>query len=276
MAYAYSASGVANPTSRYLSTVDSRFVDTALARFHYVQAGTGSPVVLVHGGGEWAYSYRNSIGELARTHTVYAVDLPGHGYTTLHKGGFRFDLPSMTDSLAVFLDALGLRKVSLVGHSWGGGWALRFAETRPERVDKLALIDSSGLQVEDTWDWRMLEYPVLGELMMNLATRDNMKPLLLKAFHEPSRVIGDQEIDEYWAPASQPTARSAMLSLQRNQDWSISEHDLSLVRAQTLVLWGSDDVGCQEKGFWRGKRDGAGGRVGVRPWPMVIVTCVRW
>ncbi|MFD9992130.1 alpha/beta fold hydrolase, partial [Bacillus cereus] len=188
LAYAYHPAGVDNPRSAYLSTVDSRFVDTELARFHYVQAGEGPPVVLVHGGGEWAYSYRDTIAALARSHRVYAVDLPGHGYTELHRNDFGFTVDSMAGSLATFLDALGLTKVSLVGHSWGGGWALRFAETRPDRVERLALIDSNGVEYPDVFDWRVLEYPVVGEVVMNLMGKDSAKSLLQKSFHDPAHV----------------------------------------------------------------------------------------
>ncbi|MFE3054474.1 alpha/beta fold hydrolase [Nocardia sp. NPDC059239] len=241
LAYLYHPGGVENPRSAYLSTVDSQFVDTELARFHYVQAGSGSPVVLVHGGGEWAYSYRDTIQTLARSHRVIAVDLPGHGYTELHRKDFAYTVDSMAGSLAAFLDALGLTKVSLAGHSWGGGWALRFAETRPDRVERLALIDSNGVEYSDVFDWRVLEYPVVGEVMMNLMSKSSAKSLLQKSFYDPAHVTDDMA-DEYWAPSSQPTARTALLRLQREQRWADTEHDLGKVIAPTLVIWGSGDA----------------------------------
>ncbi|GLQ90257.1 alpha/beta fold hydrolase [Dyella flagellata] len=238
---AYTPGESANLHSAYLDTVDSRFIDTNLAKFHYIRAGNGPPVVLVHGGGEWAYSYRSTIQALARTHTVYAVDLPGHGYTQLEKKNFAWTVDGMAGSLGTFLDAMGLNKVDLVGHSWGGGWALRYAETHPDRVDRLVLIDSSGLVYDDIWVWKILNVPVIGELMVHRMGPSDARSFLQKSFHDQSKVT-DAVANEYWAPSSQPLARTALLELQRNQDWSVTERDTAKVAAPTLVLWGSDDA----------------------------------
>lgn len=240
LAYFYEAEGIQGYGSPYLRSVDSQFVDTPTARFHYTKTGTGSPVVLVHGGGGWLYTYRQLIDDLAETHTVYAVDLPGHGYTEVRQGDFAFGLQSMTDSIAVFMDAVELDRASLVGHSWGGGWALRWAQLHPDRVDRLVLIDSSGLDFEDVWDWRILEFPVIGELIVNLMERSDAQALLAKSFHNQP-MLTDELVNEYWAPGSQPLARKALLELQRNLDWSITERSLADTITPTLVLWGDKD-----------------------------------
>jgi pimeloyl-ACP methyl ester carboxylesterase len=118
--------------------------------------------VLVPGGALWSYSWRDTVPVLARRFTVYAVDLPGQGYTTVTQDGFDYDLEAMSGALGSFLDAVGLRRVALVGHSWGGAVALYFAERHPERVDRLALLASPGLDVPSSPDWRPLELPVVG------------------------------------------------------------------------------------------------------------------
>ncbi|MFG1686395.1 alpha/beta fold hydrolase [Nonomuraea sp. NPDC049269] len=74
------------------------YVETPVARFHYTKTGSGSPVVLIAGGAQWQYSYRDTIPVLAREHTVYAVDMPSQGYTT-GKDDFAYDLPAMSDAL---------------------------------------------------------------------------------------------------------------------------------------------------------------------------------
>src|SRR4051794_31742844 len=66
--------------SPYLAHVVDRYARTPIARFHYLEVGSGPPVVLIPGGTLWFYSYRKIIPTLARSNSVYAVDLPGQGY----------------------------------------------------------------------------------------------------------------------------------------------------------------------------------------------------
>ena len=69
--------------SPYLQQVGSRFVDTPVARFHYVHAGEGSPVVLVSPGSALVVAWKHQLSALAEHHSIYVVDLPGQGYTEL-------------------------------------------------------------------------------------------------------------------------------------------------------------------------------------------------
>ncbi len=73
----------------YLQQVDSRFVETPVARFHYVHAGEGSPVILVSPGSAWVVAWKHQLPALAEHHSVYVVDLPGQGYTELKDPNFR-------------------------------------------------------------------------------------------------------------------------------------------------------------------------------------------
>lgn len=158
IAYVWQPSAAAY-ASPYLARVESRYAETPGVRFHYTRTGHGSPVVLVAGGGQWLYSYRDTIPALAHHHTVYAVDLPGQGYTTVKQPGFGYDLDAMSAALGSFMDAVRLPRAALVGHSWGGSWSLYFAERHPERVTRLVLIDATGLDVPASWDWRPWSSP---------------------------------------------------------------------------------------------------------------------
>ncbi|GAA1588952.1 hypothetical protein GCM10009678_84160 [Actinomadura kijaniata] len=238
-AYAWQPSATAY-ASPYLARIDSHYADTPLARFHYTKTGRGAPVVLVAGGGQWLYSYRDTVPALVADRTVYAVDLPGQGYTTLKKDGFRYDLDAMAGALGTFMDAVGLRRASVVGHSWGGSWSLYFAERHPERVDRLVLMGSTGLDVPSSWDWRPLEFPVAGELMGKLMRRSDAARTLRKAFANPGRVT-DEVVAEDWAPMSRSANREALWASQRNLDYSVTQRLMGRVAAPTLVLWGGED-----------------------------------
>jgi hypothetical protein len=99
----------------YTQTVPSRFVDTPIARFHYLHAGSGSPVVLLSPGSAWVVGWKEQLPVLAREHSVYVVDLPGQGYTQLHDRRFDWNPAAMTAAIGTFMDAVGVRRAALAG-----------------------------------------------------------------------------------------------------------------------------------------------------------------
>jgi pimeloyl-ACP methyl ester carboxylesterase len=223
----------------YRSAYEGGYLDTPRARFHYSKTGSGSPVVLVAGGAQWLYSYRDTIPALAREHTVYAVDLPGQGYTTV-KGEFAYDIPAMAAALGAFLDAAGLTTVSLVGHSWGGAWSLYYAERNPSRVDRLVLLDSPGLDKPLASQTALFSVPVVGELAVKLMGRSDFEKSLRTAFARQDRVTAEV-VDETWHWMSRPDRREAFVRLVRTQDYQPTDAGLAGLRAKTMVIWGEDD-----------------------------------
>jgi pimeloyl-ACP methyl ester carboxylesterase len=235
IAYVWQPSAVAGHRSAY----EGSYLDTPRARFHYRKTGSGSPVVLVAGGAQWLYSYRDTIPALAREHTVYAVDLPGQGYTTV-KGEFAYDIPAMAQALGAFLDAAGLATVSLVGHSWGGAWSLYYAERNPSRVDRLVLLDSPGLDKPLASQTALFSVPVVGELAVKLMGRSDFEKSLRTAFARQDRVTAEV-VDETWHWMSRPDRRAAFVRLVRTQDYKPTDAGLAGLRAETMVIWGEDD-----------------------------------
>jgi pimeloyl-ACP methyl ester carboxylesterase len=227
--------------SAYLGEIQSRYVDTAIARFHYTQTGSGPPVVLIAGGAMWLHSWRDTIPALAESHTVYAVDMPSQGYTEVLDDDFAYDLEAMSDAVEAFFDAAGLDRASLVGHSWGGAWSLYFAETRPDRVDRLVLLDAPGLDAERARQTEIFKAPLIGEAAANLTTRDFYADSLRSAFSR-KELVTDEMIDEGWAWFSRPEQREAFVALTRGLDYDETHARLGDVTAPTLILWGGDDA----------------------------------
>lgn len=113
---------------------------------HCLRAGNrGQPVLLLHGGGLDAagLSLRKTIPVLAEQHRVFAPDWPGFGLSDAMPLTWRVE--ECVGFVGEILDALGLRRASLVGVSMGGAFALGFTLGTPERVDRLVLVDSAGL-----------------------------------------------------------------------------------------------------------------------------------
>ena len=168
-----------------------QYADTASARFRYARAGTGIPVLLLPGSGGWRLTFHTMAGVLAERHTVFALGPPGQGLTEVLDPDFGYDADAIARSIAAFLGAVGLERTAIVGHSWGGGFALRFAELYPERVTRLALLAPGGLDVKDTWEFRLLRLPVVGELVVRLPSTASVGHLLRKSFVRRERVPDD-------------------------------------------------------------------------------------
>jgi pimeloyl-ACP methyl ester carboxylesterase len=112
----------------------------------YVQAGSGPVLLLIHGMAGALDTWRSVIEPLAEHATVLAVDLPGHGSSS--PGGGDYSLGSLATFLRDVLMALGHDRVTLVGHSLGGGIAMQFSYQFPEMTERLVLVSSGGLGLE--------------------------------------------------------------------------------------------------------------------------------
>ncbi len=117
------------------------FVDVAGVRLHYLDAGAGDPVVLLHGNGLTAEDFVLSgvVNALGVDHRVLAFDRPGFGYSS-RPADRRWTAQAQADVIAAALEALGITRAVIVGHSWGTLVALALARHHPERVRGLVLV----------------------------------------------------------------------------------------------------------------------------------------
>ncbi len=112
-------------------------------RAHYLKAGGGPPVVLVHGGASDSRDWVDTINGLAHRYTFYAPDLIGFGLNERNEAGYY--LSDFSDFLLEFINTLQLEKPVLVGHSFGARVCLDIASNNHEKISKLVIIDASGL-----------------------------------------------------------------------------------------------------------------------------------
>jgi pyruvate dehydrogenase E2 component (dihydrolipoyllysine-residue acetyltransferase) len=162
------------------------FVVVQRQSLRYLRRGMGQDaVVLIHGFGGDLNSWLLNHEELAQGRNVYALDLPGHGGSSKQvKSG---SLAEFARSLELFMDAIGLAKAHLVGHSMGGAVALELALAHPERTVSLVLIATAGLGPE-----------IDGEYLdgfVAASRRKDLKPLLERLFADPN-LAGRQFVEE--------------------------------------------------------------------------------
>jgi pimeloyl-ACP methyl ester carboxylesterase len=105
-------------------------------------AGSGPPLLLIHGIGDSSATWRTVLPQLARKHTVIAPDLLGHGASAKPRADY--SAAAYANGMRDLLGVLGIDRVTLVGHSLGGGVAMQFAYQFPEHTERMALVASGG------------------------------------------------------------------------------------------------------------------------------------
>jgi pimeloyl-ACP methyl ester carboxylesterase len=120
--------------------IDSRFAEVNGVRLHYLAAGEGDPVILLHGYAQTSHMWRPLIAELAKTHLVIAPDLRGFGESAKPEGGY--DKKTMAQDVHALATSLGLQPVGIVGHDIGLMVAYAYAAQYPSDVSRIALMDA--------------------------------------------------------------------------------------------------------------------------------------
>jgi haloalkane dehalogenase len=208
-------------------------------KVHFVEAGAGFPVVLIHGSPTSSILFRHQIAALSNRFRVIAPDLLGFGQSAAPAGGTAFREQARV--LRALLDHLGLERYALLGHDWGGPIGMAAAVHRPEQVSRLVLVNTS-LRPDFTppWYWQPFVAPLLGELLLvqlNLFGRG--LPLMMRAARERSLHR------RYLAPLRRTDTRRTVLSLERLTGYAQLMREVVAVlprmQVPTLILWGEPD-----------------------------------
>ncbi|MBI4310360.1 MAG: alpha/beta fold hydrolase [Chloroflexi bacterium] len=215
-----------------------------LGRTRYGAAGSGPPVVLLHGLGATHVIWRPNAGPLAEQYAVYAPDFPGHGGS--RTPGVRYSLAAGVRFVVTFMDALGLRRAVLVGSSMGGLVALAVAARHPEMVAGLALASPAGLGRDVSLAMRLAALPVAGPLLARLApsTGEGFLPSL---FYRPE-AIDPHMVAEINAMASAPGIQDTALAVLRSSVGLgglrrdvVQLQALKQATCPVLIVWGKED-----------------------------------
>jgi len=220
---------------------------------HFVDEGSGDPIVLLHGDPTWGYLWRNFIPALSDRYRCIVPDHMGMGKSEVPQQPYPYRLAHHVANLETLLMGLNLRQITLVVHDWGGPVGLGFAIRRPDRIKRLV--------ITNTWAsarWPGASLPRLIEIIRSsggekfvLDRNGYLERALTGATHHAERLT-DLVMDAYRAPFSTRESRVAMLYWSR--DIPVSEADPSYVEMQRienslslfrktpiLIVWGMLD-----------------------------------
>jgi pimeloyl-ACP methyl ester carboxylesterase len=124
----------------HVEGVEHRFVEAGGVRQHVAEAGDGEPLLLVHGWPQHWYQWRGVIAELAGERRLIAPDLRGFGWSDVPPGRIAPDV--FVADLVALLDVLGLDRVDVAGHDWGGYTSLLLAARHPGRVRRVLALST--------------------------------------------------------------------------------------------------------------------------------------
>ena len=221
-------------------------------RLHYVEAGDGPLIVLLHGFPEFWYGWRLQIAPLAEAgFRVVAPDTRGYNLSSRPKGVGAYSAAKMAADIRGLIQERGAESALVVGHDWGGTIAWTLAMNHPEVVDRLAILDaahprtlSKGLftprQLKRSWYFFFFQLNGLSE---GAVRADNWR--FFRRFLRDARPpYTDEEMARYIEAWSQPGAATAMINYYRfsvRQSPKAAKAAIRKISAPTLVIWGQQD-----------------------------------
>jgi pimeloyl-ACP methyl ester carboxylesterase len=214
------AAAAATAAAQEPPAIESRFAEVNGIRLHYLAAGSGDPVILLHGYAQTSHMWRPLIAELAKTHLVIAPDLRGFGDSDKPATGY--DKATMAEDIHALSASLGLERVGVAGHDIGLMVAYAYAAQHPAEVDRIALMDAFLPGVGDwTQVWLLRDlwhFHFYGETPLALVT--GRERIYLEHFWndfaaDRTHSVSEADRQLYAAAYAQPGAMAAGMEVFR-------------------------------------------------------------
>jgi magnesium chelatase accessory protein len=226
----------------------SRFVNAAGFTWHVQQMGQGPVVLLVHGTGASTHSWGRLMPLLAKSFTVVAPDLPGHGFTEMPDKRY-LSLPGMAGAVAALMESLGLNPALAVGHSAGAAILIR--ATIDRRLAPYAIVSINGALLPfGSWVGQL--FSPLAKLLVTapgvarlMARRASSRSAVERVLRGTGSEIAPGQIDLYARLFRSPIHVSAALGMMANWDLYALARDLPRLETPLVLVAGGADMAIQ-------------------------------
>lgn len=238
------------PDWQSLYPFQPNYLDLGPLRMHYLDEGSGEPLLLVHGNPTWSFYWRNVVLGLRDGYRVLAVDHVGCGKSDKPRN-YSYRLATHVDNLCHLVEKLDLRNVTLIGHDWGGAIGMGAVTRLPGRFGRIVLMNTAAfLSSRIPKRIRLCRTPLLGPLMIrgaNLFVR-----AALRSATERPEIFTPQVRAGYLAPYDSWANRVAVLRFVQDIPLSpkhpsyhaLQEIEVALPRCRSLpvlLVWGMKD-----------------------------------
>jgi epoxide hydrolase 4 len=237
------------------SLFEHRYTPAGAVRLHYVEAGQGPLVVMLHGFPEAWFSYRYQLPALAAAgYRAVAADMRGYNLSDKPRGVRAYSIDFLTSDIARLIRACGAERAVVVGHDWGAVVAWAFAMRYPALVNKLVILNvphplimQRGLrtlprQRLKSWYILFFQLPWLPELMFRAGDFFSLRQTLA---HDPIRpgAFTPEEIERYVEAMKQPGALTAGINYYRalGRDTLSGRGLVRRIDVPVQVIWGEQD-----------------------------------
>jgi pimeloyl-ACP methyl ester carboxylesterase len=223
--------------------------DKLSVRFQKI--GSGPPLLLIHTIRTQLEYFRSLAPLLATSHTVYALDLPGHGHSPIDPSA-NFDEPYFRQAVIRFIEELNLSEVTLVGESIGGALALTVAASLPQRLKRVYAINPYDYEARygdgiRRGNWLAnfiigsLQIPVLGAVNASLENKMILRKIMGGGYHDPRKLPADL-LAEFDQVAHRPGyKRIARKVLAGWRSWSKARDYYRQISAPVTLIYGDSD-----------------------------------
>jgi pimeloyl-ACP methyl ester carboxylesterase len=227
-----------------LQVAEPKFLNLSEGRVHYLEAGAGEPVILIHGWAAWSGSFAELISYLSKDFWILAPDLKGHGQSA-KPGTGDYSIAAQVRWVKELMDSLKIGSTTLVGHSLGGQVAAQLALNYPERVRKLVLIAPIGIKETARIPWllRVIKHFPLDEVVVSL-----INPSLIRYYLErfgcfdPRRLKPEIIAQLFELNFGTEQDRQAILEVTRQGLFKeFLNQRLPRIEQPVLIVWGSRD-----------------------------------
>lgn len=207
----------------------------------YVDEGSGSPLIFIHGLGSNLHAWKKNIDELRRSYRCIAIDLPGYGKSS--QKDFPFTMSFFSKAILEFIEALGLSDVTLIGHSMGGHISVMTSLKQQEVIKSLILIAPAGFETFTEREKSWFDITLTPGIIKSLTASQIIRNFEINFHHFPEDarfMIDDRMIMREVGEAYDHFCKMIPACIKGMLKEPIFEQ-LSSIQQDTLILYGTED-----------------------------------